>query len=82
VCSHDPAQPTAEACARTTAHVASGHPEQSWNPVCDGAVVFDDTGEPLPDGCTVHPRRCAVHPRPLAGLLTTAPKPVVFDFGL
>lgn len=43
--------------------------------------MFDDTGEPLPDGCTVHPRRCAVHPRPLAGLLTTAPEPVVFDFG-
>jgi hypothetical protein len=42
--------------------------------------VFGDTGEPLPDGCTVHPRRCAVHPQRLAGLLTTAPQPVVLDF--
>lgn len=71
MCSHNPARPPAE---------ASGHPDHGSNPICHGTVVFGDTGEPLPDGCTVHPRRCAVHPQRLAGLLTTAPQPVVLDF--
>lgn len=26
------------------------HPEQGWGLLCNGVVVFEDTGELLPDG--------------------------------
>ncbi|MGW1621637.1 DUF5999 family protein [Streptomyces sp. NPDC002172] len=37
--------------------IVSAHPEQGWSLLCDGTIVFDDTGELLPDGRTVSPRR-------------------------
>jgi hypothetical protein len=43
-----------------TAHVVAAHPEQGWNLLCDGTIVFDDTGELLPDGRVVAPRRVTV----------------------
>jgi len=39
--------------------VVSRHPEQGWVLLCNGVVVFDDTGELLPDGRTVAPHRPA-----------------------
>lgn len=33
------------------------HPEQGWSLLCNGVVMFDDTGELLPDGRVVGPRR-------------------------
>ncbi|MET9160637.1 DUF5999 family protein [Streptomyces parvulus] len=39
------------------AHVVAAHPEQGWNLLCDGTIVFDDTGELRPDGGVVAPRR-------------------------
>jgi len=33
----------------------AGHPEQGWSLLCNGVVLFDDTGELLPDGRTVPP---------------------------
>jgi hypothetical protein len=44
----------------------AAHPEQGWNLLCNGAIVFDDTGELLPDGRVVAPHRVPV------GLLTIA----------
>jgi hypothetical protein len=35
----------------------AARPEQGWSLLCDGTVVFDDTGELLPDGRVVQPRR-------------------------
>jgi len=32
-------------------------PEQGWVLLCNGVVVFDDTGEILPDGRAVPPHR-------------------------
>jgi hypothetical protein len=32
------------------ARVVSRHPEQGWNLLCNGVVVFEDCGEILPDG--------------------------------
>jgi hypothetical protein len=32
-------------------------PEQGWNLLCNAVVVFDDTGELLPDGRVVAPHR-------------------------
>ena len=40
-----------------TPHVVAAHPEQGWNLLCTGAIVFDDTGELLPDGRIVAPHR-------------------------
>ncbi|MBV9098593.1 MAG: hypothetical protein JO079_11095 [Frankiaceae bacterium] len=38
----------------------SSHPEQGWSLLCNGVVLFEDTGELLPDGQAVAPRqRCA-----------------------
>ena len=49
-CSHSPACPQAEAADHDAARVVAAHPEQGWNLLCNGVVVFDDTGEILPDG--------------------------------
>ncbi|MEU3615091.1 DUF5999 family protein [Streptomyces sp. NPDC006872] len=38
-------------------HVVAAHPEQGWNLMCDGTIVFDDSGELLPDGRVVDPHR-------------------------
>ncbi|QNP69638.1 hypothetical protein IAG44_09405 [Streptomyces roseirectus] len=49
MCSHDvPETPV-------HAHVVAAHPEQGWNLLCDGTIVFDDCGELLPDGRVVAP---------------------------
>ncbi|MGW0332973.1 DUF5999 family protein [Streptomyces sp. NPDC003011] len=54
MCSHQPSCPGA---ARPAPHVVAARPEQGWNLLCDGAIVFDDTGELLPDGRVVAPHR-------------------------
>lgn len=41
----------------TTPHIVAAHPEQGWNLLCDGAIVFDDSGKLLPDGRIVAPHR-------------------------
>jgi hypothetical protein len=33
------------------------HPEQGWSLLCNGVVVFEDTGELLPDGGVIDPHR-------------------------
>ncbi|KWX02225.1 hypothetical protein LI90_3268 [Carbonactinospora thermoautotrophica] len=33
------------------------HPEQGWSLLCNGVVLFEDTGELLPDGTAVPPSR-------------------------
>ncbi|MDG9726980.1 DUF5999 family protein [Streptomyces sp. DH41] len=40
-----------------TAHLVAAHPEQGWNLLCDGTIVFDDAGELRPDGRVVAPHR-------------------------
>jgi hypothetical protein len=37
--------------------VVSCHPEQGWSLLCNGVIVFEDTGELLPDGSMVSPHR-------------------------
>ncbi|MGW2523850.1 DUF5999 family protein [Streptomyces sp. NPDC001617] len=38
-------------------HTVAAHPEQGWSLRCDGAIVFDDTGELTADGRVVAPLR-------------------------
>ncbi len=57
MCEHQPACPSADASDHWAALVARSHPEQGWSLLCNGVVVFDDTGELLPDGRIVAPHR-------------------------
>jgi Family of unknown function (DUF5999) len=56
-CRHVPPCPAATACDRDAARTVAAHPEQGWSLLCNGVVLFDDTGELLPDGCVIAPRR-------------------------
>ena len=56
-CQHEPCCPTADALDREAAHTVSAHPEQGWSLLCNGVVLFDDTGELLPDGRMIAPHR-------------------------
>jgi hypothetical protein len=33
------------------------HPEQGWSLLCNGVLLFEDTGELLPDGQIIAPHR-------------------------
>ncbi|GAA2575871.1 DUF5999 family protein [Streptomyces roseoviolaceus] len=54
MCAHQTQCPATDSFV---AHVVAAHPEQGWSLLCDGAIVFDDTGELLPDGRVVEPHR-------------------------
>jgi hypothetical protein len=54
MCSHQPSCPSFNGRAP---HVVAAHPEQGWSLLCNGAIVFDDSGELLPDGRVVAPHR-------------------------
>ena len=59
MCQHLPPCPAADASDHDAARVVARHPEQGWVLLCNGVVVFDDTGELLPDRRTVAPHRPA-----------------------
>jgi hypothetical protein len=56
MCLHRPQCPSADRPDRDAARIVATHPEQGWSLLCNGVVVFDDTGELLPDGRAVAPR--------------------------
>jgi hypothetical protein len=57
MCPHTPLCPDARALDREAARTLVSHPEQGWSLLCNGIVVFEDTGELLPGGDTVAPHR-------------------------
>ncbi|GAA2753065.1 MULTISPECIES: DUF5999 family protein [Kitasatospora] len=57
MCQHRPECPSAESPDREAAAVAASHPDQGWSLLCNGVLIFEDTGELLPDGRVVAPRR-------------------------
>jgi hypothetical protein len=56
-CFHTPACPVAGDPGHDAARVIATHPEQGWSLLCNGVVLFEDTGEILPDGSTIAPHR-------------------------
>lgn len=56
-CRHRPRCPPPDVVGREAARIVAAHPEQGWNLLCNGVVVFDDTGELLPDGRIIGPHR-------------------------
>ena len=63
---HSPRCPDATAADHDAAAVVSRHPEQGWSLLCNGVVLFEDTGELLPDRRSIAPHR------PLCRLVTAA----------
>jgi len=81
-CQHQPVCPSADAADRDAARVVRTHPGQGWSLLCNGVILFEDTGEILPTGRTVEPRRGPVRsgaprvPRPSAPRRTGVPAAV------
>ena len=59
MCDHRPTCPPATAPDHDAARSVSSHPEQGWTLLCNGVIVFDDTGELLPDRRSIAPHRPA-----------------------
>ena len=57
MCPHTPPCPAPSAPDREAAHTVVSHPEQGWSLLCNGVVIFEDTGEMLPDGACIAPHR-------------------------
>ncbi|MCT2594040.1 DUF5999 family protein [Streptomyces sp. N2-109] len=57
MCKHQPPCPTAESADREAAHLVAHFPEQGWSLLCNGVLLFEDTGELLPDGEIIAPHR-------------------------
>ncbi len=57
MCQHQPPCPTAESADREAAHPVAHFPEQGWSLLCNGVLLFEDTGELLPDGKIIDPHR-------------------------
>lgn len=58
-CPHTPTCPPAAAGNHDEAVVVARYPEQGWELLCNGVIVFEDTGELAPDGTSVAPHRAA-----------------------
>ena len=59
-CQHEPRCPAALGPGRLAARLVVSHPEQGWSLLCNGIVVFEDTGALLPGGATVPPTALAL----------------------
>ena len=55
MCEHQPRCPRAWAPDRLAARIVVSHPEQGWSQLCNGVVLFDDSGALLPDGRVIVP---------------------------
>ncbi|WP_229075649.1 DUF5999 family protein [Actinoplanes sp. DH11] len=62
MCQHLNPCPPADATDREAAKIIVTFCEQGWSLLCNGVIVFEDTGELLPDGTLIEPHRGpAVH---------------------
>ncbi|WTC76454.1 DUF5999 family protein (plasmid) [Streptomyces anulatus] len=57
LCKHTQKCPSADSPDREAAKVIAAHPEQGWSLLCNAVLLFEDTGELLPDGQVVAPHR-------------------------
>jgi Family of unknown function (DUF5999) len=61
MCTHQPPCPSADSSDREAARSTVSFCEQGWTLLCNGVILFEDTGEILPDGTAIEPHRPAVH---------------------
>lgn len=57
MCSHKPPCPPANATDHEAAHLVAWWPAQGWSLLCNGVLLFEDTGGLLPDGQIIAPHR-------------------------
>lgn len=57
MCAHQPPCPLVGAPDREAARTIASHPQQGWSLLCNGMVLFEDTGALLPDGRVIAPHR-------------------------
>lgn len=57
ICLHRPRCPDASAADREAARTVVSHPDQGWSLLCNGIILFEDTGELLPGGMVIPPHR-------------------------
>jgi hypothetical protein len=57
-CRHQPPCPPASGSGRLAAVVVAAHPEQGWNLLCNGVIVFEDSGA-IAAGQAIPPRRAS-----------------------
>jgi Family of unknown function (DUF5999) len=57
MCQHQTTCPNAEAMDREAARIVATFREQGWSLLCNGVIIFEDTGEILPDGTMIAPHR-------------------------
>ena len=57
MCPHLPVCPAADDSAHEAALTVASHFDQGWSLLCNGVVLFEDTGEILPYGRVIGPRR-------------------------
>jgi hypothetical protein len=57
MCPHTPRCPDPSGPDREAARTVVSHPEQGWSLLCNGIVIFEDTGELLPCGGAIAPHR-------------------------
>jgi len=62
MCQHQPPCPPAGSPGHAAARVVAAHVEQGWSLLCNGVVLFEDTGELLPDRRVVQPHRPTAQP--------------------
>jgi Family of unknown function (DUF5999) len=66
MCPHHPPCPPADRSDRDAARIIAFHPEQGWSLLCNGVILFDDTGKLLPDGHALPPQRLSHIRQPVA----------------
>ncbi len=57
LCKHTQKCPSADSPDREAAKIIAAHPEQGWSLLCNAVLLFEDTGDLLPDGQVVAPHR-------------------------
>lgn len=57
MCTHQRPCPSADAVDREAARCIAAFPEQGWSLLCNGVILFEDTGEILPDRSIIAPHR-------------------------
>ncbi|MFJ7489649.1 DUF5999 family protein [Streptomyces sp. NPDC097727] len=57
MCQHQTPCPSAGASDREAAKTVARDAVLGWTLLCNGILLFDDTGELLPDGQIIPPRR-------------------------
>jgi len=80
MCQHQPPCPPAGCTDHEAARVIARHPEQGWSLLCNGVVLFDDTGELLPDGRIIPPHR-PTDPPHWADSVSAAPRHASTEVG-